>query len=91
MSEDDGDSFVTREECAALHNSIKGSINSIREDLGTVKKALFGEDGRGGITRDMMETMTKNRVAERALLIVTSLLSSIITAVIVSYLTRILS
>lgn len=42
------DDFVTKVECQQI-------TSTFREDLGTVKMALVGEDMRGGIVRDVSE------------------------------------
>lgn len=59
MDNNDGD-FVTRAECVASRKEVVSLVTNIRDDVRKHGKALYGDDGRGGIQRDM--TITKDTV-----------------------------
>jgi len=47
----DNDDFVTQSECA-------GRVKGLSTEIGKQSLALFGEDGRGGMQRDITRILT---------------------------------
>ena len=75
--------YVTADECARVSGDI-------RRELSILKKALVGDDMRGGIVKDVQDIKntlkTASSVANFVKPVVVAVLSAIITALILSFL-----
>lgn len=87
----DEDRFVTRDECAAGRKEVITLVTTIHDDVKKHGKALYGDDGRGGMQKDVTEILTKLdngeiksslTFSEKALITVISVGGSIIVALI---------
>ena len=69
--------FMTRNECAQITTHLK-------EEVKTIKRALFGEDMRGGMVKDVQEIKSATSFFKSILVpIIISVASALITAYIV--------
>jgi hypothetical protein len=73
--------YVTTSEC----KQISGSINN---ELETIKKALIGDDMRGGLVKDVADIKLAHSWVTTYLV---PIMSSVVTAVITAYVLGILS
>jgi len=53
------DEYVTRDECAAGRKEVITLVTTIHDDVKKHGKALYGDDGRGGVQKDVTEILTK--------------------------------
>lgn len=55
----DEERFVTRDECAAGRKEVISLVTNIHEDVKKHGRALYGDDGRGGMQKDITKILTK--------------------------------
>lgn len=104
---DEDPEYVTRSECSKTSALILSKIDVIDSKIGNLAEstrrretALFGNDGRGGMQKDITEIKTKlnnkketSEISLKRLIIYAGLVSSVmasVTALIVVYLDHIL-
>ena len=56
---DNEDKPVTQSECAASRKEMFALVTNIHDDVKKHGKALYGDDGRGGMQKDVTEILTK--------------------------------
>jgi len=88
---DNEDKFVTQSECATSRKEMFTLVTNIHDDVKKHGKALYGDDGREGMQKDVTEILTKLSngeikssltFSEKALIAVISVSGSVIVALI---------
>jgi hypothetical protein len=79
-----GPQFMTRNECALMHNNLKEAINSNTAKLDDLNKTIKG-NGEDGLILTVNKLMWRSQLLDKG----TSILIAIITSIVTAYMLKV--
>lgn len=88
MSGDGDGQYITRPEFSTTVTEIKDIIKTLasKKDIEKLNDALWGEDGRSGMVRDVNTLINRKEISNKILVFAASIVGSILTALIMAVL-----